>query len=298
MFEGADYYIRHNDSEEQEPETPVDFKTMPLSKFAEFASKAARNSTDQVNDTIARADSFAFQIVHPEYLPTAENKRLIDHWLTVQGIDNPTYPDFEAAFNRYKDTGLLDLDAAELARDQRGRTYIGVFTKQKFHSVDELIAAERHAALAQVTPISAEEKAFDSLPADEALNLLREAERAAQQQIDSAAVQDAADAWLLLRPEWHDSTRNGKLMRAQLLTNGVVTATIPDLEKAAQQLRDSGLVTLNQKQVEKQHAKQLQQRAGEAAKQLFDQTTEQEMYDLPLDEVRRRASNNWTGVGI
>ena len=277
----------------------------PMSEGAflrrKVASKAARrvNNTDRNNDTITIADSYSFQRVHPEYLPTANNKRIIDHWLTTKGITCPTFPDFLEAFEHYKDAGVLDIDAAELARDKRGRTYTGFFSKQKFHSVDDLIQAERHAALTQVTPISDEEAAFDNLPAEEACALLKEAEQASQRQVNSSAIQDAADAWLMLnKGVWVDDTRNARLMERQLKINGVTNATPADFEKASKQLRESGLVKVNQAAVDRQHAREVQQLAEQAAASINDQTSEAEMEQLPLDELRRRANGNFTGVGV
>jgi hypothetical protein len=295
MFVGADYYISHNDEAEQKT-SPITFENMPLNKFTDIVSKASLSNTDRANDAIAKADSYSFQTVFPEFLPTENNQRIINHWLTTHNITNPTYPDYVAGYEAFKDSGLLDLDAAELARDRStGRTFTGVFTKQKFDTVDGLIGAERRAAIAQGAPISDEQRDFEN---NVPLNMLRDAERAAQQQANRAEVQDAADSWLILRPEWRDDTRNGKLMRAQLKDNGVTQPTIADYEHAAQQLRASGLVALNPKQVEKQHAKQLQERANEAAKQLFDDTNEQEAWELSLEELKRRANGNFSGVGV
>ena len=298
MFVGADYYIRHNDAVER-PAKAVTFEEMPLNKFAEVVNNVGRTNAERTNDTIAKADSYSFQVAYPEFLPTENNQRIINHWLKTQGIENPTYPDFVAGYEAYKDSGVLDLDAAELARDKKQpRTYKGVFTKQTFDSIDSLIANERHAALAQVQPVSDEEAAFENLPPAEACALLKDAERATQQQANRSEVQDEADAWLILHPEWRDDTRNAKLMAAQLRANGVTKATIPDFEKAAQQLRDSGLVRLNQAQLDKQHVKRLQQRAAEAQAAVFDKTTEDEAWQLPIEELRRRANGNFSGVGV
>lgn len=299
MFVGADYYIRHNDEVEQQ-ETPIDFKAMPLSRFADLVNKASRrvNNTDRRNDTITTADSYSFQIAYPEYLRTENNKRIIDHYLATKGITCPTFPDFLEAVEHYKDSGVLDIDAAELARDKRGRTYVGVYSKQRFHSVDDLIAAERVAALTQVKP-SDEVDELEKLPPEEACALIKEAERQTQQQANSAAIQASADAWLILnKGVWVDDTRNAHLMERQLKINGVTNATPADFQKASQQLLDSGLVRVNQAAVDRQHARDVQQLATEAAAAVFDKTTEAQAEQLPLDELRRRANGNFTGVGV
>jgi hypothetical protein len=295
MFVGHEYYIKHA----EEKQTNVSFENMPLEQFSSVVKSAGRSNTEKTNDAIAKADSYSFQIAHPEFLRTANNTRLIDHWLKTQGIDNPTFPDFVSAYEAFKDSGLLDIDKAELARDKKSpRTYNGVYTKQTFDSVHDLIAAERHAALTQVTSLSDEEAAFDALPPEEALALLKEGERISQQHANASEVQDEADAWLMLHAEWRDDIRNAKLMAAQLKANGATKPTIADFEKASRQLRESGLVRLNPVQVAKQHAKDLQRRANEAAASIFDPTTEDQMEHLPLDELRRRANGNFSGVGF
>jgi hypothetical protein len=293
-FAGADYYTYH--PQDVETETPTNFNDMSLGNFTDFVNRAAQTNADVAAAAITRADSYSWQIAHPEFLRTAENNRLINHWLDTKGITDPTYPDFDAAFEHYKDSGLLDLDAAEMARDKNTpRTYYGVFTKQKFGSIDDLIAMERQAALAQIT-VSDEEAALEKMPIEQAQALLKEAERQAQHQARIPEIQANGDAWLLLHKEFVDDERNARLMEKQLAANGVTIPTIADYEKAAQQLRASGLLKLNKTELNKQHAAELQRRANEASAVLFDKTTEAEMYNLPLDELERRAKGNFSGM--
>ena len=77
-------------------------------------------------------------------------------------------------------------------------------------------------------------------------------------------------------------------MRQQLATNGVLegAATIPDYETAYHQLRANGLLSLNKVELNKQHQEALRQVAVEALK---PELTEEEMYDLPMEELEKRA---------
>ena len=292
-FAGAEY-LRH--PQEDEEETQITFEEMPLQKFAGVVGEASLSNADRRAATIAKADSCSFWAVHPEYLQTENNTRLINHYLQTNGIKNPSYYNFEAACQSFAGSDLLDMDAAELARDRKApRTFKGVLTGKTFYSVDDLISNERLAALAQPTPVSAEEEALYAAPIEEAQQKLRDAEREAQRQANAPEIQMNADAFLLLRPEIVDDDRNGRLITQQLKVNGVTNVTIEDFDYAVGQLRASGLLKLNEVQLNKQRAAEVKRRAKDAAPAIFDHTTEAEMELLPLDEIRRRASGNFSG---
>jgi hypothetical protein len=86
-----------------------------------------------------------------------------------------------------------------------------------------------------------------------------------------------------------------------LRANGVQGAvTIEDYEVAERQLVEAGMVRQNPVALKKAQAQEVLDRAERAVKtsRVFDKTTEQDMYDLPLDEIRRRANGNYTGIGF
>lgn len=292
LFAGADYYITHPDNKQVE----LSLDDMTAEKLDAAVQRASVNNQQREAAALSKADSYSFQIAHPEFLRTAENTRLINHWLQTQGIANPLYADFEAAYNALSD--VLTIDQAEIAKQQDRKTALtfkGVLTKRTYTSLEDLIANERQAALQQIPQPTPDETLIEKLPIEEAQALLRAGERAGQQRANILKTKENADAWLLANPWWVDNDKNAHLMVVQLRANGVAegAASIADYQKAAQQLRDSGLLTLNRKVVEKQHAKELQARATEVVNNLsFDET---EAYRLPLDEVRRRASGNFSG---
>lgn len=284
--------------------TPVALDEMPLDKFADVVANAAKGNADKQSEMLTKADSYSFQVAHPEFQRTANNTRLINNWLDTKGITNPLFPDFDAAYEDLKTSGLLDIDAAAAARlkDRPLKTFVGAFSKATFDSVDALIANERIAAQQQVTPLSDAEQTLEKLPIEQVQTLLREGERAEQQRVNAGHSQLNADAWLTLHKEYVDCASNARLIVMQLKSNGVSerAANVEDYEIAAKQLRQSGLLKLNSKQVREQHAAEVQRIASEAVNtpgNIFDKTSESEMYNLPLEELRRRASGNYSGQG-
>jgi len=259
-------------------------------QFAAAVNKAALTNADRQAAAISKADSYSFQIAHPEYRRTDKNNQLVNRWLTLQGITNPTYPDFAAAVDALNAEGLLEIDKTAKAPS----TYKSPVTGRTYDSLDSLIAQERHAALNTAPVISDEEREFDNMPFDEFQARIKDAVRGEQLKANGLQTQKNGDAWITLHPEYVDSTHNAHLMKMQLAANGVSdnNASIEDYEIAAQQLRDAGLLTLSKPALAKQHAAEVRRLATEAINTpgtVFDNTTKEEMYDLPLEEVRRRA---------
>lgn len=299
MFAGANYYIRRNGDEPQSEVDPKVLEGLTADKLTTIVRNVARSNSDLHNEAIRKADSYSFAVAHPEVLQTAANKKLIDHWLSTRGINQPTFPDFEAATQALTADGLLDLDKAEVARLQDNklpRTFRGVLTGQTFDSVDDMIAAERQASIQKLRPVATpEEEAFEGLPFEQVQTLLREGERQEQRKTKIGDTQKNGDAWITINPWYVDNKHNAHLMKMQLAANGFSedTATIEQFEICGRQLRESGLLTLNKSAVAKEHVAEVAQRASEAVKQpgsVFDNTTEDEMYNLDLEEVRRRAN--------
>ena len=150
-----------------------------------------------------------------------------------------------------------------------------------------MILQERHAAINSMT-VSPEEIALERLPLDQFRDVVKGRERDEQRKADGYKTGIAGDAWITQHPEFRDNHYNAKLMRQQLATNGVLegAATIPDYETAYHQLRASGLLTLNKAALDKQHQETLRQEAAEALK---PELTEEEMYNLPMEELEKRA---------
>ncbi len=297
----ASWYTTHSD----EQKTNVSLDGLTLEKFDTIVSKASISNQDRQADAISKADSYSFQVSNPWFKRTDANTKLVNHWLEQKGISHPTYPDFAEATEELAQAGLVSVDDAAYAQHLDGndpKTFKGALTGNTYDSLESMIAQERQAAISQqgADKQTDLERAFDGLPIDDAKALLRDAERSHQAIADGKISQQNADSWLTLHPEFRDDTVNAKLMHEQLLLNGVVNrpVTIEDYEIANRQLVAAGLVRQNPAALRKQQAAEVVARAERAVNtpgSVFDKTTEDQMYELPLDEVRRRANGNFSG---
>lgn len=294
------WYTTHPD----EQKSDVSLDSLTLDAFDKIASKAALSNEDRMAAAITKADGFAWQTANPWFKSTDSNLKIVNQWLSSKGINYPTYPDFTEAAEELVNTGLLDVDGAARAQHLDGngpKTF--ALSGRKYDSLDSMITQERKVAvdaLAADKP-SDLERAFEHLPIEQAQAALREGERRHQVTADAKVSEQNADSWLTLHPEWRDDATNAKLMAAQLHLNGFKPPySISDYEIAERQLVEAGMVRQNPKALEKQKAAEVVARAQHAVKNsaAFDTTTEDAMYELPLDEVRRRANNNYTGVGF
>lgn len=293
------WYAQHPDKEK----TPVSLAGISLEQFDAVVSKAALSNQERQAEAIARADGFAWQVANPWYKRTATNAKLVNHWLSEKRITQPMYADFAAATEELAATGLLDIDEAAYASHLDGngpKKFVGTFTKREFNDLDSLIAQEREAAIEQQAAVKPTdlERSFNALPPEELQQMLRDGLRTHEANANGVISSQNADSWLTLHPEFRNDEYNGRLMLSQLKANGVTVATIEDYEVAERQLVASGLIRQNPAQLKKQQAAEAVARAERAVNtpgSPWDKTTEEEMYNLPLDEIRRRANGNYTG---
>ena len=289
-------------SEEKKKQVSLDGIT--LKDFNGVIAKAGKTNQEREADAIARADGYSFQVANTWFRRNASNTKILNHWLEQKGITQPMYADIADAAESLAQAGLLDVDEVLYVQhlDNNGpKKFVGVFTKREYTNVDEMILWERQAcieaqAAEKQNPI---EEAFDALPAEEQLRMLRAAEQQTQLEADGKVSAANADSWLTLHPEFRDDTTNGKLMQAQLKLNGVTgVVTIEDYEIAERQLVDAGIIRQNPAQLKKQAAQEVLDRAKRAVEtpgSIFDKTSAAEMETLPLDELRRRAAGNYSG---
>jgi hypothetical protein len=263
--------------------TPTKFDDMPAHKLDALINRAAMSNQERTDEALTKADAYSFQVVNPQFKRTAKNVRVMNHQITSWGITHPTYEDFARAYDALKEGGLLDIDDTKDAP----RTFTGTFSKKTFDSVETLILQERDAAIKSMS-VSPEEIALERLPLDQFRDVVKGRERVEQRNVDGYKTAIAGDAWITQHPEFRDSHYNAKLMRQQLATNGVLegAVTIPDYETAYHQLRASGLLSLNKGELNKQRQENLSQEAAEALK---PELTEEEMYNLPMEELEKRA---------
>jgi hypothetical protein len=277
------------------PESSITFDDADT--LNKVVKKAAMSNLEMHAEATRKADSYSWQVANPQFIRSAENVKVINQLLQTWGITNPTYPDFQRAYEFALNADLLDIDKAEIAKQQDFplQTFVGTLTKRTFDNIDEMIASERLAAIQQVPHPSEEEIALEDMPLDEFQTTLKQLERGEQQKGKGLTTGSNGDAWLTLHPEFIDSERNAKLMRQQLATMGVLedVASIANYETAYKQLFPSGLLSLNKQSIAKQHREELQQRASEAVSvggSIFDKTSEDEMYSLDVEELKKRAN--------
>src|SRR5438045_8323612 len=105
-------YIFHP-SEVEHP--PTKFDEMPAHELDAVINRAAMSNQQRMDEALTKADSYSFQVVNPQFKRTDKNIRVMNHQLTSWGIANPTYADFETAYNTLNESGLLDIDETKEA---------------------------------------------------------------------------------------------------------------------------------------------------------------------------------------
>jgi hypothetical protein len=303
MTFSAGWYTQHPSQEK----TPASLDGISLEQFDGLVKRASTSNQEREADAIRIADGHTFLAANAFWFKnTASNRKLVDNWLNSHGITNSTYPDVIEATEALAKAGLLDVDEAGFAQyldGHRATKFKSSLTGKTYDSFDSLLLQDRDF---QIKKSTAEQPtdlqcAFDHLPADDAKALLNDAMRKHQAIADGKISQQNADSWLTLNPTWRDDETNAKLMREQLILNGVTgVVTVNDYQIAERQLVAAGLVRQNPAALRQQAAQEVLDRAERAVKTsaAFDKTTEEEAYALPLDEVRRRANNNYTGIGF
>jgi hypothetical protein len=288
-----DWMKGNNPQETTKHQPKTDFTKISLDKFAATINTVARTNSAKESDAIGKADSYSFLEANKWFRPTPKNMDLVNHWLKTQGLfDNATFPDFQAATDALASDGLLEnVDQVEYVQyldGVRPRTYKGS-NGETYDSLDALISNQRRAALHTVPAPTQEEIDLEHLPIEDVLALCKAGEQAEMARQNTPKTQLNADAFLTNHPEIVDNQRNARLINMQLKANGVTdgVVSIEQFDRATSQLRESGFLTLNKTTLAKQHAAEVKQLAAEHA--AIANLTEEDMYALPLEEVRRRA---------
>jgi tRNA A58 N-methylase Trm61 len=131
---------------------------------------------------------------------------------------------------------------------------------------------------------------FENLSAEQIKKLVERAARSDKQNADSARSQEAGNVFVELHPEFVDTQKNAKQVRAHCTAMGIAYPTLDDLERAYEALKSVGLVDLNQKELIAQQQRATKEAANGVRENQFD---EADAYTLPLEEVRRRANLGW-----
>jgi hypothetical protein len=119
-----------------------------------------------------------------------------------------------------------------------------------------------------------------------------------QQRDDAATSKRELDVWVKTKPEYKDHPSNARQLLNQCKTLfGTLTPSMWQAEEAYQSLAGTGLLDINQEQLARQQEKRDEKQAQDILEAggvfVYGQPTEAEMYEMPLDELRRRSN----GVG-
>ena len=286
---------------------PVKLDNLTLDGFDNIVQKASLSNQERTAAAISKADYYSFLRANSWYRPTIANNAVVNRWFVSKGLPHPMYAEINDAATELAQAGLLgDVDKAAFAQHLDNATpkrFTGTFTKREYTDLDTMLLQERQAVIEQQSAEAQtdQERAFEKLSADEVRQMIRDGEKQHQANADSVITEQNGDSWVSLHPEYHDGTANAKRLALQLRLNGITgVVTIPDFEIAHRQLLATGDVRQNKVALETQQAAEVLARAEHAVKNsgAFDTTTEDAMYELPLDEVRRRANGNYTGTGF
>jgi hypothetical protein len=171
--------------------------------------------------------------------------------------------------------------------DEASQVFHSDLLNQDFTNALVMAKAEREELMRRATP-SKEEIELEAMNRDEWEPLLRG--RAMQEWADQNKQQreDAGHIFVRAHPEMRDNQANANKIRKAIEVAGRQYDTnVADLEKVYQKLVAQGEIELNEKVI----AKQMRDRQiAEATKHLRTVNfNEAEAYELPMDELRRRA---------
>jgi len=139
---------------------------------------------------------------------------------------------------------------------------------------------------------TADDAAFENASAEQIKDLFNKAARSEQEKLDSIRSQQDGNTFCELFPEYMDTGKNARHLRAHCTALGIAYPTLADLETAYYALRSVNLLEINQQELARQEAKGTKERADEIRRTAFD---EAEAYTMPLEEVRRRAGGSGGG---
>jgi hypothetical protein len=95
------------------------FDELPADKIKELFAKAAQSDQQKADAAMSRGEMDVWIKTHPEYRDHAANaKQLLNQVRTMFSTVTPSLQQAEAAYDALRDTDLLDINQAELARQK------------------------------------------------------------------------------------------------------------------------------------------------------------------------------------
>jgi hypothetical protein len=166
----------------------------------------------------------------------------------------------------------------------------GRLTGHVFDSEEALIHYEKREALKAQARVPQQS---DLLRRFSTADLKTMAEAYAHQAAENArqtSISDEADVFLMRHPEFINNPTNGtKMITALQVLGRQHTGTVEDLELVYQTLCDAGALELDGNALAQQRRAALEERAANEPPP-FDGLTEEQLYELPMAELERRAN--------
>ena len=169
--------------------------------------------------------------------------------------------------------------------------YHGKVTGVDYASFEQMLEAERLEIMRRSGPDG--KRDLNSLSPSEIRDFINDEAMSNQERSARAHSQACADGFAQTHPEYVDNKRNAETMKHACALLGIVNPNLNQMEEVYGRCKAEGLLELNQKVLNEQYALSTRTYA-EDLKAANAMPTEEELYALPLEEIRRRAGG---GVG-
>ena len=144
-------------------------------------------------------------------------------------------------------------------------------------------------------PRTKEDAAFDKLDAQGVRNVVERAMLGEEEKARIEQFHKDEQTFRVMYPAYKDSQHNAHAMKHHWENVlGVAIPTLTQMEDSFFELRNSGVIQLNQQAVAKENQEQILRRAAEIREtREAMEFNEESAYTLPLEEVERRARQGW-----
>lgn len=164
--------------------------------------------------------------------------------------------------------------------------YHGKVTGVEYPTVEMMLEAERLEIMRRSGPDG--KRDLNSLSPSEVKAYFEQEALSNQEREARAHSQACADGFSQIHPEYIDNDRNAATLTHACGLLGIKNPNLIQLEEVYEKCRAQGLLELNHKVLNEQFAKSTRTYA-EDLKAATTLPSEEELYSMPLEEIRRRA---------
>lgn len=167
-------------------------------------------------------------------------------------------------------------------------SYHSALLDKDFDSPQALIREETNERLRREhDQVVADDAAIHAIPIEDFRALCERGMRSDAEKIAINESISSADVFTQLHPEYIDNTKNGNTMRAAFNLFNITTPTQEQYEEVYERCRAQGLLELDQKVLQQQRNEAARNKA-EAFRVANTMPSEEEMYAMDINELRRR----------